>query len=118
MRRPIERLRDMIEAIEAIERYASQGKDVFENDELIQVWIVHHLEILGEAAARLGKSFHKQYPEIPWEKIVAMRNILIHEYFGIDLQEVWNTVEYDLPELKQALQALLRSLSLDENPDA
>ena len=47
-----------------------------------------------------------------------MRNILIHEYFGIDLQEVWNTVEYDLPELKQALQALLRSLSLDENPDA
>ena len=63
MRRPIERLRDMIEAIEAIERYASQGKDVFENGELIQVWIVHHLEILGEAAARLGKSFYKQYPD-------------------------------------------------------
>lgn len=107
MRDPKERLRDILEAIARIERYAARGREAFEKDELIQVWILHHLQIIGEAAARLGREFHETHPEVPWREIVAMRNVLVHEYFGVDLNELWRTVERDLPALKHAIEALL-----------
>ena len=110
MRSPSDRLRDIIEAIERIERYAKRGREAFEDDELIQVWVLYHLQMIGEAAARLGREFHQAHPQIPWRQIVAMRNILVHEYFGVDTEEVWRTVEKDLPRLKQALSDLLENL--------
>jgi uncharacterized protein with HEPN domain len=102
-----ERLRDILDAIAEIERYAARGRDAFDQDELIQVWIVHHLQIIGEAAAQLGRDFHDAHPEVPWPQVVAMRNILVHEYFGVDLGEVWNAVERDLPSFKLAIEGLL-----------
>ena len=69
------RLLDILEAIENIERYAARGRRVFEDDELVQTWIIHHLQIIGEAAARLDRDFHDAHPAIPWAAIVAMRNI-------------------------------------------
>ena len=107
MRDPQERLRDIFDAITRIERYAAQGRDAFDQDELIQVWIVHHLQIIGEAAAQLGRNFHDAHLAVPWHQIVAMRNILVHEYFGVDLREVWNAVERDLPGFKRAIEELL-----------
>ncbi len=104
-----ERLEDILDAISRIERYASRGRESFESDELIQVWIVHHLQIIGEAAARLGRDFHDAHPQVPWPQVVAMRNVLVHEYFGIDLDEVWKTVERVLPDFKRALDQLLKS---------
>jgi len=108
MRDVDERLIDMVEAIERIEKYASEGRKSFEQNELIQTWVVHHLEIIGEAASKLGRAFHETYPAIPWAQIIAMRNILIHEYFGMDLGAVWNTIERDLPELKAKLEAIIK----------
>jgi len=110
MKDPKERLLDMLEAIERIERYGAKGRSAFEQDELIQNWFVHHLQIIGEAAARLGREFHEAHPEIPWAQVVAMRNILVHDYFGVDLEEIWRAVEQDLPELKRKLQGLCASL--------
>ncbi|MFN3928994.1 MAG: DUF86 domain-containing protein [Thermoflexus sp.] len=110
MRDPKEYLRDILDAIARIERYAVRGREVFEQDELIQVWIFHHLQIIGEAAARLSRDFHQAHPEVPWPQIVAMRNILVHEYFGVDLGEVWQTVEHDLPALKHAIETILKAL--------
>ena len=107
MREPQERLRDILDAIAGIERYAARGRDAFDQNELIQVWIVHHLQIIGEAAAQLSRKFHDAHPEVPWPQIVAMRNILVHEYFGVDLGEVWNAVERDLPGFKLAIEGLL-----------
>jgi len=63
-----ERLLDILEAIENIEKYASRGHETFEHDELIQTWIVHHLQIIGEAASALPDSFRDKYPEVPWSK--------------------------------------------------
>ena len=83
MRDPQERLRDILDAIARIERYAARGREAFEQDELIQVWIVHHLQVIGEAAAQLGQNFHDAHPEVPWPQIVAMRNILVHKYVGV-----------------------------------
>jgi uncharacterized protein with HEPN domain len=107
MRDPQERLRDILDAITRIERYAARGRDAFDQDELIQVWIVHHLQIIGEAAAQLGRNFHDAHPAVPWPQIVAMRNILVHEYFGVDLREVWNAVERDLPGFKRTIEGLV-----------
>ena len=108
MRAPEERLQDILDAIANIERYASRGREAFERDELIQVWIVYHLQIIGEAVARLGHDFHSAHPEVPWAQIVAMRNILVHEYFGMDLDEVWQTVERALPGFKRAIEGLMQ----------
>ena len=113
MRDARERLRDMIDAVDRVEQYAAQGRSVFASDELIQVWIVHHLQILGEAASQLGRDFHSAHPVVPWPQIVAMRNILVHDYFGIDLDQVWNVVANELPELKIALLDLLATLGPD-----
>lgn len=110
MRDNRQRLVDILEAIEHIERYATKGRAAFEQDELIQTWIVHHLAIIGEAAAKAGRDFHEAYPEIPWAQIVAMRNILIHDYFAVDLEAVWATVARNIPELKTQVGRLLIAL--------
>ena len=88
MRNHKERLLDIVEAIERINKYAIRGREAFEKDELIQNWIVHHLQIIGEAAARVSDDFRNSSPHIPWPKIVGMRNILVHHYFGIDCDVV------------------------------
>ena len=110
MRRERERLLDILEAIERIEKYAEEGKDAFESDELIQTWIVHHITIIGEACRSLPDDFQANYANVPWADIIGMRNILVHHYFGIDTDAVWSVVEKDLPELKLNIQAILKKL--------
>jgi uncharacterized protein with HEPN domain len=110
MRTDRERLEDVLEAIERIEKYAASGQKRFQTDELIQNWITHHLQIIGEACRALSPNFQKSHPDIPWAEIVGMRNILVHDYFGIDLVEVWEVVERDLPLLKPKIKTLLQSL--------
>jgi len=104
------RLLDIQEAIERIEKYATQGQETFEQEELIQTWIVHHLQIIGEAARGLSSDLKNQHPEMPWPKIIGMRNILVHHYFGIDVDVVWAVVERDLPDLKLRIETLLREV--------
>jgi uncharacterized protein with HEPN domain len=110
MRDDSERLRDILEAIARIEKYASQGRNAVEPNELLQVWIVHHLQIIGEAVRSLSSATRTSYSQIPWSQIIAMRNILVHEYFGLDFDEVWATVERDLPELKRQVEIILQQL--------
>ncbi|MES1243245.1 MAG: DUF86 domain-containing protein [Acidobacteriota bacterium] len=107
MRRDRQRLQDILEAIERIERVAVQGKSAFEDDEMIQVWILHHVQIIGEAARGLSEDFRKEHSHIPWSVIVGMRNILVHDYFGIDPEEVWSAVERDLPALRDEVERIL-----------
>jgi uncharacterized protein with HEPN domain len=96
----------MIEACEAITRYVDQGRDVFDDDELVRTWIIHHTMIIGEAASRLSRHFQELHDDIPWPSIIAMRNILIHEYFGVDDAAVWHTASVDVPGLALALRRL------------
>jgi uncharacterized protein with HEPN domain len=110
MRDERERLLDILEAIEQIERYINQGKETFKNDELIQTWVIHHIQIIGEASAKVSNVLRMTHTEIPWQKIIAMRNILVHAYFSVDLEEVWFSVESDLPDLKCKVKAILQEL--------
>lgn len=114
MRDDRERLRDILEAIARIEKYAAQGRAVFESDELVQTWVAHHLLIIGEAVGRVSDTLRKRHPEVPWSQIVAMRNILIHRYFDVDAEEVWASVERDLPDLQRKIEAIAQEL--DETP--
>ena len=104
MRSDRERLLDILEAVERIEQYAADGRDAFRTNPLIQTWMVHHLQIIGEAARAVSSAFQGEHPEIPWSKIIGMRNILVHHYFGIDEEAVWNVIVNDLPPLKAAVQ--------------
>lgn len=107
MRNDKDRLLDVKEAIEKIEQYASSGEDKFKNDELLQIWIVHHLQIIGEATRKLSDEFLQAHPDVPWSQIIAMRNILVHDYFSVDVDEVWAVVITDMPELKRNVDEIL-----------
>jgi len=110
VRDPQERLRHILEAIAQIERYTGRGKPAFERDELIQSWVVHRLQIIGEASRALPPQVRDLAPEIPWAEIIGMRHVLVHDYFGVDTEVVWGVVERDLPDLKRKIQRLLAAL--------
>ncbi len=100
MRSDRERLLDIQEAIERIEKYTADGKEAFEASDLIQTWVVHHLQIIGEAVRVLPDEFRQVHLEISWKQTVGMRHILVHNYFGTDTTIVWPVVGNDLPDLK------------------
>ena len=108
MRDDRERLQDIQDSIDQIEKYAVQGQDRFQADELIQVWIIHYLQIIGEAASKLSDEFVQKHSDIPWAEIVAFRNILVHEYFRVNLRTIWKVVERDLPDLKIKVGKILQ----------
>ncbi|MCV3216240.1 DUF86 domain-containing protein [Plectonema radiosum NIES-515] len=88
-----------------------QGREAFEENELIQTWFVQHLQIIGEASRVLSADIRDENPEVSWSQMIGMRNILTHNYFEIDLDIVWLVVERELPKLKPQIEAILQSLS-------
>ncbi len=110
MRRDRDRLLDILEAIEKIERHLSSDVETFADDEMQQVWVIHHLQIVGEAAYGLSREFRERHTGIPWAQIIGMRHVLVHGYFDIDLDIVWAVIEKDLPPLRAAIAAALRQL--------
>ena len=111
MRDDRERLRDVLEAIERIEKYAVQGRQALASEELLQTWVVHHLMIIGEACRALSGDFRITHPTEVWALAAGLRNVIVHEYFGIDLGVVWNVIERDLPALKERVQDILAQKS-------
>lgn len=101
-------LADILAAIGKIEQYTIGGKDAFFAHEIIQDAVIRQLSIIGEAAAKLPAAMKASEPEIPWRKIVAMRNIIIHDYSQIKLQRIWETVEQDLLPFGKAVDGILR----------
>lgn len=116
MRLDRERLQDILDAINAIERYASAGRAEFDRSELVQVWCLRHIEIIGEAASKLSADVRATSPDVPWPAIVGMRNAVIHGYFDVNWERVWGAVVTDLPSLKSRVEGLLASLESDESP--
>lgn len=98
----------ILEAIQAIESYKKGlNFESFLENKMASDAIIRELEIIGEASNRISEHFQKEHPDIPWRKIIGIRNTLIHEYFGINKKVVWDTCENDLPKLKEFMRKLL-----------
>lgn len=77
--------------------------DEFEDNHLVQDGVIRQIQIIGEAAKRVSAETAEKYTDVPWKDVKGMRDKLIHHYFGVDLEVVWDTVEKDIPNLKKAL---------------
>jgi uncharacterized protein with HEPN domain len=106
---PLVFVHHIFDALERIEKYLN-GLDFekFLTTEMVDAAVVRELEIIGEAARNLPKDFQEQYPEIPWAKMISLRNRVIHGYFDVDLKKVWSVCQNDLPKLKEQLEAILK----------
>jgi len=111
MRPATERLRDMLMAIDGIERHTSGGKAQFAQDDVLQGYVAYQLMMLGEAAYKMSRSIQRRYQEIPWRQISGLRHVLVHGYFAVDLDIVWGVVERDLPSLRVQLERVLSDLA-------
>ncbi len=107
MRQNQDRLIDIIESIDAIVSKTHQGRGAFDDDPMLRVWCLHHITIIGEATSRLSPELRTKHPSSPWRDIIAMRNAVVHGYFDVDWNEVWNVVERDLPLLRKNIEEIL-----------
>ncbi|HLI51252.1 MAG TPA: DUF86 domain-containing protein [Thermomicrobiaceae bacterium] len=113
MRGDNERLADIEEAIIRIQRYQGITFAEFESNELLQVWVLHHLQIVGDAIRGLSPEFRSSHPEVPWTDIIGMRNVIVHSYFGINTRVVWRAIVSDLPSLSVQIKAIITERGLD-----
>ncbi len=104
-------LKDIFDAINQIGIYM-QGVDraAFDNDHLRQDAVIRQIEIIGEASRNISPQFQAQHPEIPWSMVIGMRHKIVHDYFEVDIPTIWDTVNNDLPALKELVSRILGSM--------
>lgn len=100
----------ILDAIDRIEDYTRDGRARLFGDRMVQDAVLRNLQTLSEATSRLSESARSQHPEIPWRVIAGFRNVLTHDYLGINLDLVWPVVEEQLPNLKRAILAIRSKL--------
>jgi uncharacterized protein with HEPN domain len=102
---------DMLEASEKVQHYLkNKTYEDFFKDDMLQDAVERNLGIIGEAARRISEALKQEHPEIPWRKIIAQRNVLIHEYEDIDIGEIWEVASFHLPRLVDQIRPLIPPL--------
>ncbi len=110
MRRDRERILDMLEALDSLaESLRDRSEAEFFSSDVIYSACAHKLTIVGEAASRMSTEVTERNPQIQWRKLIGLRNVLVHEYFGIDRPMVWQVAISEAPLLRNQIAALLRT---------
>lgn len=97
----------ILQAIEKCEQYASVGHEVFMESSVHQDAVIRQLQVMGEAVKRLSTEIRHRRPDVPWRLVAGTRDVLVHDYAGIDLQAVWKVTQDELPPLRSAVESLL-----------
>jgi uncharacterized protein with HEPN domain len=100
-------LEHILAAIQKIDSYTTDGRGAFMQNAMAQDAVLRNLEIIGEAAKRLSKETKDRRLDIPWRDVAGLRDVLIHNYMGVNLNRIWGVVERDLPPLRQGIEGLL-----------
>jgi uncharacterized protein with HEPN domain len=101
----------ILECIDKINSYTSSGENEFSKSTLLQDAVMRNLEIIGEATKNISLDLRQKHPQIPWRKMAGLRDILIHNYMGVNIRTVWNIVKNELPAVKKDVQNLLQDMS-------
>ncbi len=105
-------IEDILESIRKIERYIENlNYKEFEKNELIVDAVIRNLEIIGEASKNIPHNIRNKYTDIPWKRMIGLRNIATHEYFGIDLSIIWEIITVNLPETKPKIELMVKDIS-------
>jgi len=96
----------MLSCIDRIIEYIGNDKEAFYQSTLVQDAVIRNLQVMAESSQRMSDDLKSQFPSIPWREIAGFRNILVHDYLGIDCDAIWSVVEQDLPELKKVLLSI------------
>jgi uncharacterized protein with HEPN domain len=102
-------LKHILRCIGRVEEYSASGGDAFFASPLIQDGVIRNLQTLAESSQRLSEAVKESWPEVDWKGLAGFRNVLVHDYLGVDLGLVYRVVEHDLPRLRQACEAALRA---------
>ena len=97
----------MQECIQRIEKYTAGGQVEFMQQDLIQDAVIRNLQVLAESSQHISNERKQSHPEVDWFALSGFRNILVHEYLGVDVERVWNIIMNDLPSLKSSLIIML-----------
>lgn len=101
-------LRHILDAILKIQTYTAGGREAFMAGTHWQDATIRQLEIIGEASKQLSLDLRVKYPDVPWRRIAGLRDVLIHDYFGVDLTAVWQLTQIEIPELRTRIESILR----------
>ena len=98
----------ILRCIARIEKYTASGKETFFSSHLIQDGVIRNLQTLAEASQRVSDAVKDSYPDVDWKGLAGFRNVLVHDYLGVDPELVYRAVEHDIPRLKHASESALR----------
>ena len=104
-------LQDILDAIEKIKKYTAKvDYEMFSKNEMMIDAVLMNIAIIGESVKKIPEDVKEKYPDIPWKDIAGMRDKVIHDYFGVDVNIVWETIKKDVPELEQKIKVMLKEL--------
>ena len=104
-------LRHILECIRRVQEDTAGGIDAFRASRTLQDAVLRNLQVLAESSQRLSSDLKSAWPQVDWKRVAAFRNVLVHDYLGVDMQRIWEITQRDVPEMKGTVELMLRSVT-------